>query len=329
MSGVGLSIVIPCFNVEQYIAQTLEALLALSLPASEILVIDDGSSDNTAAAVKPFLNEQLRYFLLPASGGPATPRNYGIRKARGKWVALFDADDIPLPGALAGVEALFEAHPNVGMVCADFHSGNDQGVIEVHGVASNKPHLQKVRENRIAPNDWYIGAETAFLTLIKSNFVGTSSVVIPKEVFQRVGYFNAELANLDDREMWLRIVKQYDLIYRDTPAYIYRHHAGSISTLHIDRQHLERAKVGENFLDQSLSPQIEKELKLWVSRNYLSLGYLRFHHLNDRPAAREAFLKSYQFNHSWASLKGILKSSLPASIYHFLNMVKEMRPRRI
>src|SRR5690606_20987586 len=126
ISGM-VSVVIPAYNVGPHIAEAIESVLAQDYPQVEIVVVDDGSKDDTAEVVA------TRYpqvsLIRKENGGAATARNAGIRAARGEFVAFLDADDIWLPGKLTAQIDYLRAHPDVAMNCTGF----SQWVSDEHG----------------------------------------------------------------------------------------------------------------------------------------------------------------------------------------------------
>lgn len=112
-----VSIIIPTYNGERFIAKAVESILNQSYQDYEIIVIDDGSSDGTAQALQPYL-ERIRYFEQE-NQGVAAARNRGLELAQGKLIAFLDQDDVLLPDKLALQVSYFDSHPNIGIV----HSG--------------------------------------------------------------------------------------------------------------------------------------------------------------------------------------------------------------
>ena len=111
-----ISVLIDTFNYGQYVEQAIESAIGQDFPASEreILVVDDGSTDDTVERIRKF-GKAITYFRKP-NGGQASAFNFGLRYARGKYVALLDADDYWLPGKLARIAEEFERNPDAGMV---------------------------------------------------------------------------------------------------------------------------------------------------------------------------------------------------------------------
>lgn len=118
-----ISVVIPAYNAGRYLSAALESVFAQTLPVAEIIVVDDGSTDNTAEVARSF-PAQVRYHHQPQQGAAAA-RNQGVRLACGEWLALLDADDLWLPAKMALQMELFQQQPDLAMVFGrveQFHS---------------------------------------------------------------------------------------------------------------------------------------------------------------------------------------------------------------
>src|SRR3989338_8567336 len=117
-----VSIIIPAFNSAEYISETLQSIIAQSFVNWEALVIDDCSSDNTADVVKRYekIDSRISYYRLDSnSGRPAIPRNYGIKRAKGRYIAFLDSDDLWFPSRLERQMEYFSRHPDVTLVFSD------------------------------------------------------------------------------------------------------------------------------------------------------------------------------------------------------------------
>ncbi len=109
-----ISIIIPVYNGAQYIAEALESVFQQDYASYEVIVVDDGSTDNTREVLEPYLNKI--HYVYQENAGPAAARNEGIRLAVGEFIGFLDADDFFLPGALTEQIAVFERHPSTGAV---------------------------------------------------------------------------------------------------------------------------------------------------------------------------------------------------------------------
>ena len=109
-----VSIIIPVYNGAQYIAEALESIFQQDSASYEVIVVDDGSTDNTREVLKPYVNRI--HYVYQENAGPPAARNEGIRLAQGEFIGFLDADDFFLPGSLAEQEAVFERSPEAGAV---------------------------------------------------------------------------------------------------------------------------------------------------------------------------------------------------------------------
>ncbi len=191
MSSALVSIVMPSFNAENYIALTIESVIAQSYKNWELIVIDDCSNDSTCSIVKKFAEVDGRINLLPLEknhGAPAAPRNIGINAAKGKWVAFLDADDIWHPKKL--MLQMTAIHNSKALFCStqllDF---TDDSVI--------------IFEDCLTEIDL---CNISFYTQLRKFRTPTSSVVVRRELLIKYPFNeDIEYKAREDFECWLRI----------------------------------------------------------------------------------------------------------------------------
>ena len=122
-------VVMPVHNAAAYVDQAVRSALASDLRELEVIVVDDGSQDQSTDIVAAIPDARVVLLRTPASGGPSRPRNIGIAHARAPYIAFLDADDVLKPSKLsAAVEAL-DRTPNAGFVFADFESIDEHGTL--------------------------------------------------------------------------------------------------------------------------------------------------------------------------------------------------------
>lgn len=124
-----VTIVIPAFNAEAYIAEALESVRAQTLREVEVIVVDDGSTDGTLLEVERFAGVIDLIVMRQANAGPAAARNAAIRRARGRYCAFLDADDVMLPERLAMQVELLVADAEMGLVHTDLMTFDAGGTI--------------------------------------------------------------------------------------------------------------------------------------------------------------------------------------------------------
>lgn len=211
-----VSVVIPVYNCERYIGDAIHSVQAQTYPASEIIVVDDGSSDGTAAAVQACSG--VKYLRQQNRGEPAA-RNLGIQHAAGDLIAFLDGDDLWTPDKLALQIPCLQAHPAWAMIYSDMATFDDQGVID--GSVKERFQITFPQGN-------------IFRQLFQETLFGSGSVVVRKDVFHKVGMFDESLLVGSDYEMWLRIARHFEVGYVDKPLLMYRQHS-SMSTLNLGR----------------------------------------------------------------------------------------------
>lgn len=189
-----ISIITPTYNSSRFIKRTIESVLYQTHTDWEYLIVDDNSTDNTTEIINEFIKQDSRIKLFKTqenSGGPATPKNVGIEKAKGEYIAFLDHDDEWLPEKLEKQLQIFEKSNDekLGLVsCFINIRNNDKGTI----IAK---HHNLYRDN-------------ALKILLQFNFLATSSCIMTKsEVLRNVGLFDTNFRVSDDWDMWIRILK--------------------------------------------------------------------------------------------------------------------------
>jgi glycosyltransferase involved in cell wall biosynthesis len=189
--------------------EAIESALAQAYSPLEVIVIDDGSTDATRAAVEPYREQGVEY-VYQENSGPGPARNEGIRRARGDVVAFLDADDSWLPEKISMQMAHLRAHPELGLV----------GTAGFDCDSANRPHFM-----RPAPA---IDAEMAFERLLVRNFIQPSGVIVPKRCLDDVGGFK-DMRFGEDWDLWLRIAQQYPIGFVRKPLFMRREHPAKLS----------------------------------------------------------------------------------------------------
>ncbi|MEP0918321.1 glycosyltransferase [Leptolyngbya sp. DQ-M1] len=193
-----ISVIIPAYNAETYIAKTLRSVLTQTYQNLEVIIIDDGSQDRTVEIIQPFAEEDTRVTIVQQSNrGVAAARNTGIQKARGQFIALLDADDFWFPDNLEKqMNCMMSAPPKTGFV----YSWSVD--IDEHDQMTGDFNAAQVTGD-------------VYLLLLCHNFVGNaSSTLIRKECFDRVGGFNERFKSVnaqgcEDWDLYLRIAEAY------------------------------------------------------------------------------------------------------------------------
>jgi glycosyltransferase involved in cell wall biosynthesis len=203
-----VSVVIPAFNAAPFLAEALSSVLAQTVADHEIIVVDDGSTDDTPALLRRFI-DRIRV-LRQENKGVANARNRGISASLAPWVAFLDADDVWLPGKLEKQLDALRRNPD-RVACATAFTVVDSALlpVEVHSCA-HEPDVQAL--------------------LLRGNLIGTpSTVVCRRSVLQEMGGFDNALSQCADWDLWLRICRKAPFVCVDESLVLYRRHATNMS----------------------------------------------------------------------------------------------------
>jgi hypothetical protein len=203
-----VSVVIPCYNQAHFLSDAIESVLAQTHPHHEIVVIDDGSTDNTREIMGRF--PATRYFRQ-RNAGQAVGRNTGIRRSNGDYLVFLDADDRLLPDALqVGLNDL-TTHPECAFVSGHYRH------IGVDGESLPTPDLPCV-------------AEDHYEALLRTNYIGMPATALyRREVFEHVTGFDASVTGCEDYDLNLRIIRRFPTHCHEHVVAEYRRHGSSTS----------------------------------------------------------------------------------------------------
>ena len=214
------TVVIPAWNAAETIADAIDSVLIQTCQSFEIVVVDDGSDDDTVEVAQAAAGARVRVVRQERQGVSAA-RNAGIEAARARWVSFLDADDLWLPDYLEEMRRRLDANPRLGLVFTDAWI-----LDEPAGRIRRTPMMKPRRPTDEPPSD-----PAAFLELLlQGNFVYTSATV-PRRVLEQVGGYNADLASSEDYDLWLRITSAgFAAAFAPGPLAVYRIRRGTLSS---------------------------------------------------------------------------------------------------
>lgn len=250
-----VSIIIPNFNTEKYLSETIESVLAQTYKNWELLIIDDNSTDKSVEIIKSYSDkyDNVLFFQTEEnSGGPATPRNIGLDNAKGELIAFLDSDDTWFPDKLK-YQIKFMQRENCKFSSTFRNTFSEPQQIKM-----------KLKENlRLKSYDFY--------DLLKKNLVDTSAVVIHKDLIGKIRFNTTpELVAIEDYDFWLRILKKHNenILVSEVETINYRITGSNISgsKLIMAKKFL---RVVKNYNDSSLAT-----FYYFLNYSILSLIYL-------------------------------------------------------
>jgi len=300
-----ISIVVPIYNTEAYLAETIESVLAQSFSNWELVLIDDGSTDGSSLICQAYSDQDKRisYHYKP-NGGQASARNLGLKLSKGEWIAFLDADDLWLPQKLEHqLKEIEERQPDFLYALGYFYYPE--------------------KEEKLEAYDWVSGemsGDDFFHILYESCAVNTNTVMVKKSLLHEVGSFNEDpiLRGTEDWDLWLRIAKNVKNVYGSPNRDVYyRIHPGGIHLQHA-RMLKGKATIYANYdNDPTINRLIRLRQYRYIYRELLNHLYeeKRFDELKKEFAQ---FAKKDRFGFGTVKQRILIKI-LPISLFMWVS----------
>lgn len=237
---IEISTIIPTYNRAERLSEALQSVLVQGGVSQEVLVIDDGSTDETAELIHRQFPGVL--YKHTENSGPARARNIGVQAARGEWIAFLDSDDLWLPGKLKAQLDFFSAHPDYE-ICQTEELWIRNGV-RVNPMKKHKKHHGLIYKQCLA------------LCIISP-----SAVMMKKSLFEKVGGFNESFPVCEDYDLWLRISAEHPVGLIEQP-YVTKF-GGHIDQLSHAYPAMDRYRI-ESLLGMLQSGILTSEQKKWT-----------------------------------------------------------------
>jgi glycosyltransferase involved in cell wall biosynthesis len=266
-----VSVIIPTHNYAHFLPETLASVLAQEYQCREIIVVDDGSTDDTRQVLEPFRKDVC--YLVQPNQGPAAARNNGIRSARGEYIALLDADDIWHPAKLRLQVQCLREHPEVSLAATELFLDRPQ------------PWPAPDEQPRASPLVFSLED-----VVLRTRFA-CSSVVVRKNCLDAVGLFDPTLRLVEDRDLWIRLASRWPVVKLPQPLLWCRPHPDSLSA------HAGRMEAAERHVLQ----------KAFAELPALHGRYL----LRRKTFSQASFSSAQEFGASrqwWAAIWRVLRS---------------------
>jgi len=217
MQGPFISVVIPTYNSEDFITKTLETVFSQTYDNYEVIVSDDGSTDNTVDVVRSFFlqnSSRKKTLLINKHEGPGAARNKGIENASGEWISFLDSDDLWNHNKLERVVRHILDNEGVDLIC---HSQ-----IDIEGSKETLMNPLKYFNNKIDP----------FLSIYRGNCLYTSALTAKKSILYQAGLFDNILPSAQDYDLWLRLgmINEIKMGFIENPLSTHVSREGNISS---------------------------------------------------------------------------------------------------
>ena len=232
-----VSVIIPTYNNAQFLPETLDCVLNQTIKDVEVLVIDDGSTDNTKDVMAQYTDQypdQVKY-VVQKNQGPAAARNNGIKQATGDYVAFVDSDDLWEKEKLEIQLAFLEKNPDYSFAYSDVYAMDEEGRIGKTMMSLKHPVSGDI-----------------FYPLLKENFVSIPTSIVNRKCFETVEGFceDPQIISTEDHHFWLKLANYFKGGFIDKPLAKYRIRSGSLSSQGIrqrERELLVIDKISKEF----------------------------------------------------------------------------------
>ena len=252
-----ISIIIPLFNKELFVKQTLLSVLNQTFSEFEIIIINDGSTDKSVTIINDIDDKRITLYTTK-NKGVSHARNYGISKANTDLIAFLDADDLWEPNHLENLHTLYTNFPHCGLYATNYHKQFFNGKkINTHFNGVSKHHFGIIED--------YFSASTS------DSIAWSSAVMIPKKIFQELGGFDEAMRSGQDTDLWIRIALNKSIAFSAV--------ASSNKIILEPKYHLsyssnriDRLKLFEKFKDVEIS---NNSFKKYMNLNRFSVALER------------------------------------------------------
>lgn len=305
-----VSVILPTFNRADLVLESIHSILGQSYKNYELIVIDDGSVDNTREQLSPLVKEGLLKYAYQENSGLPAARNHGIRLAKGSLITFLDSDDLYLPEKLEKQAAFFEEHPEAQMLQCWFSKFNEQS-----------------EDLGVRDTSWFEGQIYPDILMQWSVLMAVSCVMMRREVLDKVGPFNESLLWGEDLDLWRRVARHFPYHMIPESLVKVRVHASNMSSDKSQGAKHFAVVLEEAFIDDpSTSPDFQK--KAWASM-YTNVAH---NLLGQGPREHMGLVRDYSLKAlAFQPLNLGALIALPASLLPFrlrMWLVKQLRKLR-
>lgn len=297
-----VSVITCCYNSAKFLQDTIHSVCEQKFQDFEYIFVDGGSTDGTLEIINRYVEGDSEKFKLfhQTTKGLMRARNIGIQQAKGKYICFIDGDDIWSNEKLERQVSYYEQHPEYGLLFTNCVNIDENGIVIPGTGKKDTPDLT-------------IGG------LFKHCYISNPTVMVKKDIYNEIGYFDETLPYSEDWDMWLRIAIKYPLAYIPDVLAWYRVHRNNMSTgslKHYDYQVHVMKKIA------ALEPKLSTLLPKRLGSIYMVKARKQLKEL-DKQGARESFAKAKQVfpQRTLVYLLGIFLTYLPRNL--LLRFVRE------
>lgn len=293
-----VSVIIPTYNRAKYVIEALESVLNQTYKNYEIVIVDDGSTDNTREVLRQYLADDRITYIYEKNGGPASARNVGIKHSTGEHIAFLDSDDLWLPDKLVYQVEYLKTHCDVGIVFTDAKAfGEDLGPV-----------------NAARAEFRFRFHNPSFKLLMWGNYMPTPTVMLRRACIDKVGCFD-ESSDLriggEDYELWLRIARVFKIGHLDQVLVKIRFSQDSLLGINLDKSFDVELNTISRIIRHypTIPDEIGETRRQILARIYFKYGQIDLK-AGNYQGARNKFAKAFGFQpFSWKTIKYYLRAT--------------------
>lgn len=265
-----VSVIIPTYNSSEFIRETLESVFAQTYKNLEIIMVDDGSRDDTREILATY-SDRVRW-VAQDNAGPAAARNHGISLAQGELICFLDSDDLWEPNKLEQQVRFFLGHPEYGLISTEMSTFNETGVLR----------------SRVKADIYHIKNGRVMRDLLFGNWIQTSGVMVRKQCIDEVGGFTVEKGLWgEDWILWMQIAARHPIYFLEEPLAKIRQRSQSFSHHAPDAQFWSLFRALEILADTIPELQTDPSLVRAAAARICFVRARRDAHAGDLEAARK------------------------------------------
>lgn len=296
-----ISVIMPAYNCAKYISEAIESVLSQTYKNLEIIVVNDGSIDNTEDILQPFTNSGLINYFSQENKGPSAARNRGLKEGKGEYVAFLDADDLWNKDKLEKSVNFLEKN-NFDWVCTSMIKFKQNG----------EKFIKRIPDNSFALN--FSTKEVKQLTngifFFSSVAVHTPTIIVKRMCFDKVGMFDESFLICEDTDLWLRFEEAgFRGGYLDEPLTIYRYNEKSLTkgrkvdgleeSAKVAKKHALILGLNNNSIKKSYSGFLWQVADLyWTDKRFIKTAKYMLKSLFHNPAHLRRVLRRLSFNNN-------------------------------
>lgn len=297
-----ISVVIPTKNRANYILEALDSVFAQTFTDYEVIVVDDGSTDETASVLKPLIEVRKIRYVLQSAAGVSAARNHGMRLAEAPFIAFLDSDDLFLPTKLEKQIALFRQHPEYGFVHCSFSKFDDSG-----------------RELGVRDTSHFSGMIYPAMLHEWSVLMAMPCMLMRADAVRAVGGFDEEMRWAEDLDLWRRIARRFPIGVVSEPLVKVRVHPTSTTFargagIHSFERYMEKAFAEDPALPGLFKRKARAKMYAKLAQNLLGEGGPR----EMRQARQSSFRALAAWPLEGEAFVAYIVSWIPGSLRHWL-----------